>query len=63
MFVGDNLPTQICVLCAQKVDGFYNFKLQCERSDAALRHYLKDQNFSAQLLKVIMFQQVELYIE
>jgi hypothetical protein len=55
MFVGDNLPTQICVLCAQKVDGFYNFKLQCESSDAALWQYLKDQNISAQLLKVIMF--------
>jgi hypothetical protein len=55
MFVGDSLPTQICVLCAQKVDGFYDFKLQCERSDIALRQYLKDQNSPAQLVKVIMF--------
>jgi hypothetical protein len=54
MSVGDNLPTQICALCAQKVDGFYDFKLQCERSDAALRQYLKEQNSPAQPVKVIM---------
>jgi hypothetical protein len=54
MFVGDSLPTQICVLCAQKVDGFYDFKAQCERSDIALRQYLRDQNFPAWPVKVIM---------
>ncbi|KDR19433.1 hypothetical protein L798_06207 [Zootermopsis nevadensis] len=51
MFVGDNLPTQICVLCAQKVDAFHDFKLQCERSDVTLRQYLKDQNSPAQPVK------------
>jgi hypothetical protein len=59
MFVGDNLPTQICVQCAQKVDGFYDFKLQCERSDDVLRQYLKDQNSPPQPVKVIMFNKLQ----
>jgi len=41
MFVGDSLPAQVCHQCIQQVNSSYNFKLQCESSDIALRQYLR----------------------
>ncbi|XP_033610399.1 uncharacterized protein LOC111872057 isoform X2 [Cryptotermes secundus] len=48
---GDGLPAQVCQQCVQQVNICYNFKIQCERSDANLREYLhsvKPQEFLAQ---------------
>jgi hypothetical protein len=41
MFAGDSLPAQVCHQCIQQVNSSYNFKLQCESSDIALRQYLR----------------------
>jgi hypothetical protein len=37
----DGLPSQVCLRCSQLVNLSYEFKLQCESSDATLRQYLK----------------------
>lgn len=37
---GDGLPAQVCQQCVQQVNICYNFKTQCEKSDANLREYL-----------------------
>ena len=42
MCTGDGLPAQVCQQCVQQVNICYNFKIQCERSDANLRHYLQN---------------------
>lgn len=42
MFAGDSLPSQVCHQCIQQVNSSYNFKLQCENSDIALRQYLRE---------------------
>ena len=42
MFAGDSLPAQVCHQCIQQVNSSYNFKLQCESSDIALRQYLRN---------------------
>lgn len=36
----DGLPTQICNKCVAKLHISYQFKKQCEKSDAKLRQYL-----------------------
>jgi hypothetical protein len=38
--VGDGLPAQVCQQCVELVNTCYNFKLQCEKSDMALRDYV-----------------------
>ncbi|XP_021921446.1 zinc finger and SCAN domain-containing protein 31-like isoform X3 [Zootermopsis nevadensis] len=43
MFAGDGLPAQVCEHCVHKVNESFNFKLQCERSDATLRHLISAQ--------------------
>ncbi|XP_021925372.1 zinc finger protein 2-like isoform X2 [Zootermopsis nevadensis] len=40
VIVGDGLPAQVCQQCAEMVNTCYNFKLQCEKSDMTLRHYV-----------------------
>ncbi|XP_021920289.1 zinc finger protein 37 homolog isoform X2 [Zootermopsis nevadensis] len=42
MLAGDSLPEQVCHQCIQQVNSSYNFKLQCESSDIALRQYLRN---------------------
>jgi hypothetical protein len=42
MFAGDSLPEQVCHQCIEQVNSSYNFKLQCESSDIALRRYLRN---------------------
>ncbi|XP_069685423.1 zinc finger protein 37 homolog [Periplaneta americana] len=42
MFSGDCLPAQVCQQCVHQVNSSYNFKLQCESSDIALRRYLRN---------------------
>jgi hypothetical protein len=42
MFAGDSLPEQVCHQCIEQVNSSYNFKLQCESSDIALRQYLRN---------------------
>lgn len=37
---GDGLPAQVCEHCVHQIDTSYNFKLQCENSDLALRQYV-----------------------
>lgn len=37
----DGLPSQVCLRCSQLVNLSYEFKLQCESSDATLRQYQK----------------------
>ncbi|XP_054276780.1 zinc finger protein 383-like [Macrosteles quadrilineatus] len=39
----DGLPSSICYQCLAQVDKSYQFKLQCEQSDATLRQSLQDQ--------------------
>lgn len=39
----DGLPSSICYQCLAQVDKSYQFKLQCEQSDATLRQNLQDQ--------------------
>ncbi|KAJ9578642.1 hypothetical protein L9F63_005132 [Diploptera punctata] len=40
---GDGLPAQICENCVKSVNDSFNFKLQCESSDATLRQFLNTQ--------------------
>lgn len=40
MYVNDGLPSQICHRCLYQVEKSYEFKTQCEASDAMLRKYL-----------------------
>lgn len=37
MCAGDGLPAQVYERCVQQVNDLFNFKLQCESSDATLR--------------------------
>lgn len=56
MCTGDGLPAQVCQQCVQQVNICYNFKIQCERSDANLRHYLhnlKQQELLTQVGKIL----------
>lgn len=56
MCTGDGLPAQVCQQCVQQVNISYDFKIQCERSDANLRHYLhtlKRQELLAQVGKIL----------
>ncbi|XP_069676003.1 gastrula zinc finger protein XlCGF26.1-like isoform X2 [Periplaneta americana] len=39
----DGLPTHVCRQCVNQVNVSYNFKKQCEISDATFREYLKNQ--------------------
>jgi hypothetical protein len=50
MFVGDGLPAQVCERCVHQVNESFNFKLQCESSDATLRHLINAQVISLMLL-------------
>ncbi|PSN53997.1 hypothetical protein C0J52_13477 [Blattella germanica] len=38
----DGLPNHVCRQCVNQVNVSYNFKRQCELSDAAFRDYLKN---------------------
>lgn len=51
----DGLPAAICHQCLAQVDKSYQFKLQCEKSDAALR-----QNLQVNLLNY--FNHIKLFI-
>ena len=56
MCTGDGLTAQVCQQCVQQVNICYNFKIQCERSDANLRHYLhtvKRQELLTQVGKIL----------
>jgi hypothetical protein len=53
MFAGDSLPAQVCHQCFQQVNSSYNFKLQCESSDIALRQYLRDLHHQSDSYQVI----------
>lgn len=44
---GDGLPDQICTQCLQMVNRAYSFKQLCEKSDATLRQYINDMNYTA----------------
>nr|CAD7442611.1 unnamed protein product [Timema bartmani] len=44
VFEGDGLPTLICQQCIHQVNRSYDFKMQCERSDAMLRQYANNTN-------------------
>jgi len=48
MFAGDGLPAQVCERCVHQVNESFNFKLQCESSDATLRQFI-----SSQVMEVI----------
>jgi hypothetical protein len=43
MFAGDGLPSQVCERCVHRVNESFNFKLQCEGSDATLRQFVRSQ--------------------
>ncbi|XP_033608040.1 zinc finger protein 2 isoform X3 [Cryptotermes secundus] len=43
MFAGDGLPSQVCERCIHRVNESFNFKLQCESSDATLRQFTRSQ--------------------
>jgi hypothetical protein len=56
VYAGDGLPAQVCQQCVQQVNICYNFKIQCEKSDANLREYLhslQPQEFSIQVGEVV----------
>ena len=53
MFAGDSLPAQVCHQCIQQVNSSYNFKLQCESSDIALRQYLRSLDSQSNSYQVI----------
>ncbi|EGI67781.1 Zinc finger protein 112-like protein [Acromyrmex echinatior] len=40
MLPGDGLPTQVCCMCADKLESAYEFKLQVEQADNVLREKL-----------------------
>jgi hypothetical protein len=43
IFAGDGLPALICHRCLYQVERSFEFKEQCEHSDATLRQYLRRQ--------------------
>lgn len=62
--LGDGLPEQICVECAEKAVNMYLFKLCCEKSDATLRKELGKSPFIDEFDKQQTeenFQDVELH--
>jgi len=54
--VGDGLPAQVCQHCVHQIDTSYNFKLQCESSDLALRQYVNDKQSDIHSYKVFSFK-------
>ncbi|XP_021927840.1 zinc finger protein 32-like isoform X2 [Zootermopsis nevadensis] len=44
IYAGDGLPALICHRCLYQVERSFEFKEQCEHSDATLRQYLKRQH-------------------
>jgi hypothetical protein len=50
LYADDGLPGQVCQRCTRLVNLSYNFKLQCESSDATLRQYLKSQSFQVNVI-------------
>ncbi|PSN35216.1 hypothetical protein C0J52_16888 [Blattella germanica] len=49
---GDGLPAKVCELCVKQVNDSFNFKLQCESSDATLRQILSSQTSEPTTSKV-----------
>ncbi|KAJ9573985.1 hypothetical protein L9F63_008643 [Diploptera punctata] len=55
LFAGDGLPALICHRCLYQVERCYDFKEQCEHSDATLRQYLKKQRMG-ETCQVVMIK-------
>ncbi|XP_063232397.1 zinc finger protein 674-like [Bacillus rossius redtenbacheri] len=47
VYEGDGLPTLICQQCIHQVNRSYDFKIQCENSDAMLRQYASNMQASS----------------
>ncbi|KAJ9579185.1 hypothetical protein L9F63_024710 [Diploptera punctata] len=43
IYLGDNLPTHVCLECEKQVNSFSEFRMQCESSNLALNKYLQRQ--------------------
>lgn len=41
---GDGLPELLCLICQSKLNMAFEFKVQCEQSDVALRQLTTNQN-------------------
>lgn len=48
----DGLPTHVCRQCVNQVNVSYNFKKQCEISDATFRELLKNQKLGSESSEV-----------
>lgn len=49
----DGLPTHVCRQCVNQVNVSYNFKRQCEISDAAFRELLRNHRSGSQSSEVV----------
>lgn len=54
----DGLPTQICCVCAEKLESAYEFKLQVEQADSVLRTKFDCLNVKEELF----FNDVEVHL-
>lgn len=59
MLPGDGLPTQLCCVCADKLESAYEFKLQVEQADGILRERLLGINIKEELF----FNEVEVQLD
>lgn len=59
MIPGDGLPTQLCCICADKLESAYEFKLQVEQADGILRERLLGMNIKEELF----FNEVEVDLD
>jgi len=49
----DGLPTHVCRQCVNQVNVSYNFKRQCEISDATFRELLRNHRSGSQSSEVV----------
>lgn len=59
MLPGDGLPTQVCCVCADKLESAYEFKLQVEQADNVLREKFIGINMKEELF----FNEVEVHLD
>ncbi|XP_072766934.1 uncharacterized protein [Anoplolepis gracilipes] len=59
MLPGDGLPSQVCCVCAEKLESAYEFKLQVEQADSVLRD-----KFVGGIIKEELFlNEVEIHLD
>lgn len=59
MLPGDGLPTQLCYICAEKLELAYEFKLQVEQADSVLR----EKFLGISIKEELFFNEVEIHLD